>query len=98
MPPPWYRWDGNDLLLNVHVQPGASQDSIDGTHGERLKIRISAPPVDGRANRYLLKFLARSFGVATREVLLEAGSGTRYKRIRIRQPQQLLPDIGPAVS
>lgn len=96
MPVPWYRWDGTDLLLDVHVQPGARHDRIEGTHGERLKIRIRAAPVDGKANSHLLRFLAASFGVATRQVSIEAGAGTRTKRVRIRQPQRLLAGIASA--
>jgi len=98
LPAPWYRWDGCDLLLDIHVQPGARGDRIDGIHGERLKIRISAPPVDGKANTYLLRFLAREFGVTARMVTLEHGSCGRGKRVRIRQPQRLLPGMMDAAE
>jgi len=85
----WYQWDGEDLLLAVHVQPKASRDRIDGTHGERLKVRITAPPVDGRANEHLLKFLACEFGVPRRQVVLVSGETGRSKRIRIERPARL---------
>jgi uncharacterized protein (TIGR00251 family) len=93
---PWYQWDGEDLLLAVHVQPGASSDCLGGCHGDRLKIRISAPPVDGKANTHLLRYLARLFGVPLHNVSLLSGAGARAKRIRIRQPTRLVAEIKPA--
>jgi len=86
---PWYQWNGKDLLLAVHVQPNARRDRIDGTHGDRLKVRITAPPVEGRANKHLLKFLACEFGVPRRQVVLLAGDTGRAKRIRIERPARL---------
>jgi uncharacterized protein (TIGR00251 family) len=96
LPAPWYRWDGEDLLLAVHVQPGARADRIDGCHGDRLKIRISAPPVDGKANDHLLRHLAGLFDVPLRSVSLLSGAGARAKRVRIRQPARLLAEITSA--
>ena len=89
MPAPWCRRDGADLILSLHVQPQASRDALDGTYGERLKIRIAAPPMDGRANEHLVRFLAGLFGVPRRRVRLLSGAGGRAKRIRIRQPRTL---------
>jgi uncharacterized protein (TIGR00251 family) len=94
---PWYHWDGEHLLLSVYVQPKASRDLIDGVHGDRLKVRITAPPVDGRANAHLLDFLAGVFGVPRRRVTLLAGETGRAKRIRIERPARLpdAADIAP---
>ena len=89
MPAPWYRWDGDTLLLDVHVQPGASRDQLAGVHGDRLKIRIAAPPLEGRANRHLVAFLARLCGVPRARVTLVAGEGGRRKRIRVESPRTL---------
>jgi uncharacterized protein len=94
---PWYQWDGEDLLLAVHIQPGASTDSLDGTHGDRLKIRLTAPPVDGKANSHLIRFLAKHFRVPCRQVLLLSGERSRAKRVRIQRPRQLPAGI-PAAS
>lgn len=88
-PTPYGRWDGEDLILDCHLQPRASRDEFAGLQGERLKIRLSAPPVDGKANAQLQAFLAAAFGVAKRQVLLEAGESSRLKRVRIRQPTKL---------
>jgi hypothetical protein len=85
----WFRWDGEDLLLTCHLQPRASRDEFAGLHGEALKIRLTAPPVEGRANAQLLAFLAEAFGVAKSRVSLESGELNRHKRVRIHQPQRL---------
>ena len=85
----YFRWDGEDLILDCHLQPKASKDEFAGLHGERLKIRLTAPPVDGKANAHLQTFLAKAFGVAKSQVTLESGEQNRQKRLRIRAPQQL---------
>jgi uncharacterized protein (TIGR00251 family) len=95
---PWYRWDGEDLILAVHIQPGASRDALAGTHGERLKITLTAPPVNGRANRKLLRYLAKLFGVPNGRVELLSGYTGRAKRIRIRQPVKLPAGIAARVN
>ena len=88
----WYRWDGDDLIIDCHLQPKASKDEFAGLHGERLKIRLTAPPVEGKANAHLLAFLAGAFGVAKSQVSLESGELNRQKRVRIRAPRRL-PDL-----
>ncbi len=96
--PAWYRWDGSDLWLAVHIQPRAKRDEIAGTHGDRLKIRITAPPVEGQANTHLIRFLAECFGVPASGVEIVSGAGGRDKRLRIRRPGRLPACIptGPA--
>ena len=71
------------LSLNVHVRPGASADRIDGLYGKALKIRLSAPALDGKANRALVKFLAELLGVKKSEVVLTKGEKSRAKRLLI---------------
>lgn len=92
----WYRWQGNDLLLYCHLQPRASTDSFVGPHGERLKVRISAPPVEGRANTQLVNFLAEQFGVPKREVTVIQGDSSRQKTVRIVAPRRLPSELGIA--
>ncbi len=86
-----YRWQGADLVLHCHIQPRASRTDIDGLHGDRLKIRLAAPPVDGRANDQLTRYLADAFGVARSQVSLVRGETSRSKTVLIRAPQQLPP-------
>lgn len=88
----FHSWRGADLILDCHLQPGASTIGFAGQHGERLKIRISAPPVDGKANNMLLAFLAEQFGVGKRQVSLLSGQQSRQKRVLIIAPQKL-PDV-----
>lgn len=90
----WYRWQGDALILSVRVQPKASRDELvgpcdDGQGGESLKIRITAPPVDGKANAHLIKFLARAFAVAKSRVSVVAGETGRSKRVQIVSPTKL---------
>lgn len=87
----FYQWQGENLILDCHLQPGARAIGFAGLHGERLKIRISAPPVDGKANAMLIEFLASAFAVSKRQVSLLSGQQSRHKRVLIETPQQL-PD------
>lgn len=86
---PHFKWINNDLVLYCHLQPKASKDEFVGLHGDRLKIRITTAPTDGKANKHLLAFLAKAFDVPVRQVTLEAGDTARQKTVRISQPQQL---------
>ena len=91
-----YRWDGEDLLLNVRAQPRSSRDELGEVVGDQIKVRITAPPVDGKANAHLIGFLAKTFGVAKCAVLLESGDSGRNKRLRVRKPRCLPNIIDPA--
>lgn len=85
----WYRWDGGDLCLTLKVQPRAKRDAFVGPLGECYRVQITAPPVDGKANAHLRRFLADTFGVAVSQVDLDAGALSRTKRVRIRAPRRL---------
>ena len=91
----WFRLEGDHLLLELHVQPGAVRTGSAGLHGGRLKIRIAARAVDGAANEHLVEFLAAALGAARRDVTIEAGLSSRRKRVSVRGakrgPQVLLP-------
>lgn len=92
---PYYEWRQQTLILNLHIQPQASGDGVVGPHGDRLKVRITAPPVDGKANRHLIRLLAKTFGVARSQITLISGETGPDKRISITQPTQLPPFIAP---
>ena len=64
----WYRWDGDALLLRLRVQPRARSDALDEPVGDALRVRLRAPPVDGKANAALVAFLAETFGVPRKQV------------------------------
>ena len=71
------------MTLELYVQPGARKSEFAGEHGGRTKIRLAAPPVEGRANEALIEFLARHYGVPRRSVRITAGLKSRLKRVTI---------------
>ncbi len=79
--PVWVHPGAGGVALQLHVQPGAKRTEIVGVHGDALKIRLAAPPVDGRANAALLDYLARRLGVAGQNLRLTSGESSRRKRI-----------------
>lgn len=81
---PACRRDGADLIVDVRVQPRASRSELAGLHGERLRIRLQAPPVDGKANAALVEFVADLFGIPRARVTIEHGLSGRDKRLRLR--------------
>jgi hypothetical protein len=87
------RRDGADLVLEVRVQPRAARTGFDGRHGTRVRVRLQAPPVDGRANAALVEFLAATFGVPRARVLIEHGLSGRDKRVRIRAAGAVPADL-----
>ena len=84
-------WQGQDLLLRCHFQPGAASNDIVGLHGDRLKLRITAPPVDGKANDHIIRWFATLFAVTRDSITIVQGTSSRQKNILIRSPQTL-PD------
>ncbi|MEZ5557975.1 MAG: DUF167 family protein [Pseudomonadales bacterium] len=87
------RWDGTDLVLELRVVPRASRDAV-VRDGDQLKVRITAPPVDGKANQHLRRLLGRLLGVAQSQVVIERGEHDRSKRVRVHGPR-LQPDFVP---
>jgi hypothetical protein len=75
---------GQRLILTLHVQPGAKRTEAVGLHGDALKVRLAAPPVEGAANAALLEFLAGIFRVPLRQVTLRQGAKSRRKVVEIR--------------
>lgn len=74
--------DGS-LVLTLHIQPGAKQTGFVGPHGDAMKIRLAAPPVDGKANAALCAFLAEFCGVPKSSVTLLSGETSRAKRVKL---------------
>ena len=85
----WYRWNGNDLLLQVQVQPRAHRDEVVGVVGERVKIRITAAPKDDEANAHLTALLARWFGTPKSQVQVVRGHKGKPKLLQITCPRQI---------
>jgi uncharacterized protein len=71
------------VILELHVQPGAARTEFAGRHGERIKVRLAARAVDGRANQALIEFLAAHYKVRKSSVRITAGLKSRQKRVAI---------------
>jgi uncharacterized protein (TIGR00251 family) len=69
--------------LIVHVQPRAKKSEVVGRHGDAIKVRLQAPPVDGAANEELVRFLAESLGIARRAITIVGGLTSRRKTVEI---------------
>jgi uncharacterized protein len=72
------------IVLRVHVQPGAGRSAVVGRHGDALKVRVAAPPVEGRANDATRALLADALGLPEGEVELTGGQSSRAKRFRLK--------------
>ena len=79
----WLQVRREGLSLTLHIQPGARKTEVAGPHGDALKIRLAAPPVDGKANAALIEFLADRLGVAKSTVVLKSGQASRRKVVEV---------------
>jgi uncharacterized protein (TIGR00251 family) len=79
-------WDHDDILLRTRVQPRSSRALLGAVENERLKIRLTAPPADGKANEQARKLLAKAFGIGITGVQLVRGQTSRDKLFRITAP------------
>lgn len=86
--PPWYRFDTdrNVLCINIYVQPNARSTEITGRHGEALKVRVAAPPLDARANQLLIDFLGKTLDVPGSRIRISRGARSRHKLVEIVAP------------
>lgn len=80
----WYRQaaDGR-ITLTLHIQPGAKKTEVAGRHGEALKIRLAAPPVDGKANEALIRYIAERLKLPKSAVSLKSGQTSRQKVLEV---------------
>lgn len=79
----WFRVTGERITLTLHIQPGAKKTECAGRHGDALKIRLAAPPVDGKANEALLRFVAERLGLPKSAVSLKSGQSSRHKVLEV---------------
>ncbi len=82
--PPWIKIVNDGIEVSVLLQPRASRNQIVGEHDGRLKIALSAPPVDGEANAALIEFFARLLKIKKSDVTLTDGPASRRKRLHLR--------------
>jgi uncharacterized protein (TIGR00251 family) len=95
----WYQPSASGATLQVQVQPGAKRTEIAGLHGDCIKLRLAAPPVDGKANACLIEYLAERLGVRRNQVAIVRGKNSRRKTVIVTasgvQPAWLLePEKG----
>jgi uncharacterized protein len=76
---------GESVRFSVRLQPRASKSEIAGMHGSSLRIRVTAPPVDGLANQGLIDFLSDSLGISRRNVCIVSGHSSRTKIVEVRE-------------
>ncbi|MCB4359760.1 DUF167 domain-containing protein [Quatrionicoccus australiensis] len=80
----WFRQAGDGrITLTLHIQPGAKKTEFAGLHGDALKIRLAAPPVDGKANEALVRFLADVLDLPKSAVVLKSGQTSRRKVLEV---------------
>ena len=71
------------IFLKIHLLPRASRDEICGLHGDALKIKVTAPPVEGKANMALQRFIAKKLHLAASQVEIMAGKRSREKILKV---------------
>lgn len=74
-------------VLALQVQPKAARTEYVGVHGDALKFRVAAPPVDGAANEEICRYLAERFGLRKGDVIVQTGQASRHKRIMLKRVQ-----------
>lgn len=83
--PPWLSQHGDDVLLDVIVVPKSSRTRILDIYDDRLKIQLTAPPVEGKANDALVRFLADEIGISKVQVEIVGGAANKRKTVRLKQ-------------
>ena len=89
-----------DVVLRLHVQPGAGRTAVVGTYGDALKVRVAAPPEGGRANEACLALVAETLGVKADAVELSGGQSSRSKRVRVKglEAEEVEGRLGAALA
>jgi uncharacterized protein len=75
---------GDAVRINIYVQPRASRTEVVGAHGDAIKLRVAAPPVEGVANEEVVRFIAKELGVSASHVAIIAGAASRRKTVEVR--------------
>jgi uncharacterized protein (TIGR00251 family) len=88
---PFFQPTPQGCLLRLTVVPGAQRTQVVGLYGDRLKVRLAAPPEKGAANRELIDFLARSLHLPKTALILTQGAAGRAKVVAVHDPSPDLP-------
>ncbi len=71
------------IIIHIKVEPRSSRSGIVGPYGDGLKVRLTSPPVEGRANEELIEVLAKEFGISKRDVEIISGKKSKNKIVRL---------------
>lgn len=85
----FYQWEGDVLILNILGTPSAKRDAIGKAKGSQLKVSVTAAPVAGKATDYMVRFLAKEFGVSPSDIEVVYGRMNINKQLRIKAPKHL---------
>ncbi|MEJ2515403.1 MAG: DUF167 family protein [Gammaproteobacteria bacterium] len=93
------QWEAQDrLICRFRVQPRASREGLAGVVGDRLKLKVHAPPVDGAANAAVVRWAARAFSVSRAQVEIIRGLSARDKTLRIVSPCKIPDEIAAHIA
>jgi len=79
----YFKITGNDIVIKVKIVPGSSKNKIVGVHNDAIKITITAPPIEGKANKKCIAYLAKYFDVAKSKIEIISGQTSKNKLIKI---------------
>jgi len=80
---PFFQAGRGGVFISLRIQPGSSRKEISGIHGEALKIKLFAPPVEGAANKALIAFLSKALGIKKTSMSIASGERSKDKRVFI---------------
>jgi uncharacterized protein (TIGR00251 family) len=89
MAQPFLKETPEGMTVTVFIQPRSSKNGIVGLHGDALKIRLTAPPVEGAANKMCIEFLAKQLGISKSNLSIISGHSSRTKRILVKQDDKV---------
>ncbi len=79
----WYEVRDSFIIFNIKAQPASGKNEILDVCGEAIKVKIKAPPVDGAANKEIIKFFSKRFKVPKSEILFISGLKSKQKRLKL---------------
>lgn len=93
---PWMKEEDGAVVMNVWLQPRASKNELVGIHGDCLKIKVTSPPIENKANENLCDYLSRLMGISKRKIEVIKGEKMRMKKVKIYD--RTLDDVRKSVS
>lgn len=79
----------DELILKIKVEPRSSRAGVIGQYGDSLKVKLTSPPVEGKANKELIEILAKQFGVHKRNIEIISGHSSKNKLVKLHGKQEV---------